>query len=255
MENEKYPYPIRFVIFDNDGTLLDTLPIYSKVLTHFVKPPFPEELVHRVNGASDFDACKVFVEFFKMSVTPEQLYEDRKKLLAELLPTSKILPGAAETVKTLHNKYQIPMAIATGSMRDIHELKLVGSDERVQMFNSFDLAVCGSDVAIAKPNPAIFFEAAKRLCDKHNLTFVTENPTNDVVDDNIIYPRNVIVVEDALNGIRAACAAGMPSVFVPNDGTIEFFQQKFKEHNISPTYTLQTLEQFPFDKFDFKKVA
>lgn len=254
--NGPYPYPIKCVIFDNDGTLLDTLPIYYKVLEHFVPSPFPEGLVHKVNGVSDYEACKIFVDVFKMDVTPDELYNQRKKLLAELLPQARILPGAESAVRKLHDDYKLPLAVATGSTKDIHQFKTTNSKEHIELFKNFDFSVCGDDVPIAKPSPAVFLETAKRLCENHNCTFCEKKISDaNLENQNVIYPENCLVVEDALNGILAASSAGMASIFVLNDSDENDFQAKFKEKNISPTYTIKTLEVFPFDKFTFKPLG
>ena len=250
--NGKYPYPIKCVIFDNDGTLLDTLPIYYKVLEHFVPPPFPEGLVHKVNGVSDYDACKIFVDVFKMDVTPDELYNQRKKLLAELLPQARILPGAETSVKKLHDNYKLPLAVATGSTRDVHQLKISNSEDHVELFKSFDLHVCGDEVTVAKPSPEIFLKTAQKLCSKYNYTFCEQKCSNENSENQkIVYPENVLVIEDALNGIIAADAAKMASIFVLNDSDVNDFQAKFNEKNVLPTYGIKTLEQFPFDNFTF----
>lgn len=250
-----YTHPIKCVIFDNDGTLLDTLPIYYKVLEHFVPSPFPEGLVHKVNGVSDYEACKIFVDVFKMNVTPDELYNQRKKILAELLPQARILPGAESTVKKLHDDYKLPLAVATGSTKDIHQLKIANSKDHIELFKSFDLSVCGDDVKTAKPSPEIFLQTARRLCSLHNATFSDHKDTSTNSDQMIIYPENILVVEDALNGIIAASAAGMASVFVLNDSDVNDFQAKFKEKNVSPTYAIKTLEDFPFEKFTFNPLG
>lgn len=254
--DEKYPHTIKCVIFDNDGTLLDTLPIYYQVLEHFVPSPFPEGLVHRVNGVSDYEACKIFIEVFKMPMTADELYSERKKVLAELLPKAKVLPGVKSTVNRLHDEFKLPLAVATGSTKDIHQLKISSSKEHIELFKSFDFSVCGDDVSVAKPNPEIFLETAKRLCSKYNYVFSDKKGLDaNSKEENVIYPENILVVEDALNGIVAATSAGMASVFVLNDSDEKDFQTKFKEKNVLPTFALKTLEDFPFDKFTFQSLS
>ncbi|OHS98917.1 Pseudouridine-5'-monophosphatase [Tritrichomonas foetus] len=228
---EKYPHPIHAVVFDNDGTILDTLPIYYEVLTRFVPPPYPESLIHRVNGVSDFDACKIFIEVLDIKMTPEELFEKRKILLNELLPQAKIISGVDEVINKIHDM-KIPMIVATGSLRSIHEMKVSGHPE---IFSLIKDTVCGDDVEVAKPSPDIFLKALEKFNFDPNLN---------------IRPENILVIEDAINGIVAAQAAGMPSVFVNEQD--ETFDEKFKEKNVAPTARIKSFKNFPFDMFTWK---
>jgi HAD superfamily hydrolase (TIGR01509 family) len=67
--------------------------------------------------------------------------------------------------------------------------------EKIGLFEQFDTTVCRDDAERIKPAPDLYLVAARQL----NLE-----------------PATCLVIEDSVNGIKAAKAAGMPSVAIPN---------------------------------------
>ncbi len=101
-----------------------------------------------------------------------------------------IKPGAPELLDWLDTQ-QLPRAIASSSAREIiaHHLDVVGWSKR------FDLFVGGDEIAHGKPAPDIFLEAARRL----------NAP-----------PAQCVAFEDSETGVRAAHAAGMRVIMIPD---------------------------------------
>ena len=101
-----------------------------------------------------------------------------------------VKPGAEELLKFLKQQ-GYPLAIASSTPTEIvrQELSAAG------LLDYFDRIVGGDQVSRSKPNPDIFLRAAELLR--------TE-------------PSRCIVIEDSFNGIRAAKAAGMTAVMVPD---------------------------------------
>jgi beta-phosphoglucomutase len=93
------------------------------------------------------------------------------------------LPGAIAFVKECRRR-RLKTALASSADRIKVEQNLneIGLPE-----SSFDTIVCGTDIARKKPDPEIFQTAAGRLC---------------------LDPGHCLVVEDAVNGVKAARAAG-----------------------------------------------
>ena len=95
----------------------------------------------------------------------------------------------------------------------------------------FDVILTRDDVKQAKPNPEIFIKSAKKL------------GTND--------PSNVLVFEDAINGIKAANRAGMASAFFANGNSES--EKYFEKYGGHPSYIFQKYEDFDMNKFIWDK--
>ncbi|KAL1481618.1 hypothetical protein MTO96_015334 [Rhipicephalus appendiculatus] len=115
------------------------------------------------------------------------------------------------------------MAIATGSSPDLFDLKMTHHREVLAFFHH---VVCGGEnpeVKHGKPHPDIFLVAASKFDGK---------PPSE----------KVLVFEDAVNGVRAALAAGMQVVMVPDPRIDE-------EHRREATTWITSLLEFKPELF------
>lgn len=144
-----------------------------------------------------------------------------------------LMPGAERLIKHLESK-QVPIAIATGSAQSGFERKTSHLGDILRKpFKHHVFAGSDDEVKRGKPHPDVFLVAAKRF---------KESPPKDM--------QSVLVFEDALNGVKAALAAGMQVVFVPDK------KLNLSTVQVKATQTLDSLEQFkpelfglpPFDK-------
>ena len=179
------------VIFDMDGTLLDTQRIcipawdwageqqgFKNVGQH----------IPAVCGMSDAGWGKYLKDHFPAMDVQQFSNEAREYVVKNLVV--RYMPGAEDLVKFLKEK-GVKLAIASGSSQESirHHLGEVGGTHH------FDAIVGGSDVKNGKPAPDIFLLAAKKLDTK---------------------PEDCYVLEDSENGIRAGYAAGMKTLGVPD---------------------------------------
>src|SRR5205085_10719280 len=100
-----------------------------------------------------------------------------------------LLPGAREAVERLARRW--PLALASSANRPLIDLVLDLSELR----SRFVASVSSEEVARGKPAPDVYLEAARRL----------DTP-----------PSACAAIEDSTNGLRAAAAAGMTVVAIPN---------------------------------------
>ena len=100
-----------------------------------------------------------------------------------------VIDGAVEAVRRIAAAH--PVALASSAHRAVIEAAL----ETTGLAGTFGAVVSSDDVAHGKPEPDVFLEAARRIGAE---------------------PERTLVVEDSLNGVRAARAAGMRVVLVPN---------------------------------------
>jgi HAD superfamily hydrolase (TIGR01509 family) len=188
--------PITHVIYDLDGTLLDTEPLYQ-VATQEILDRFgvtlTAELRSRMVGRPTPIAAQVLVEATGIPLTAAEFAQERDRKLAVLFPSVPPTRGAAALTAHLR-AHGVPQAIATSSLRHSMASKRLSNPA---WFDSFDAIVTAEDVAQGKPAPDIFLEAARRLGAQ---------------------PGSCLVFEDAPAGVQAALAAGMWVIALPEPG-------------------------------------
>ena len=222
--------PIKLVIFDNDGTLMDTEEAYTishlKTTGHELTWDFKLQLM----GKTSREASILTIEKYGLDETPESLTKRRDAIVESFWPHIKLMKGAKELVDEL-KKRGIKMAIATAAARDQFEKKCVGHKDFVALM---DFIVCGDEVKHGKPQPDLFLAAL------------------DHFKEYNIKPEEAIVFEDSPLGIKAANNAGMSSVFLP-DPHVDV-QKYLKINEATPDMILQSLDQFDFSKFEWAQV-
>ena len=188
---------IRAVLFDMDGTLLDTQRIYNECWKYAAeKTKFQgniDEDIVAFSGMSRTDAIAYFKNKYGESFDPLPMLELRNSCepsIAEKLGGVKLKPGVKDALTQLRAK-KIRLAVATGSPLERAEAYL----SQLGIFEKFDACITGESVTYSKPHPEIFWLAADAL----------DCP-----------PEECVVVEDSYNGIRAGYAAGMLTVMVPD---------------------------------------
>ena len=187
---------IKAVLFDMDGTVFDTEPIYRRCWIRAAKEVgFNEDMnlfFARICGLNMTDIAACVYRFYGENTPFEQIRTLRRGYLDEELENG-VLPfkaGAPEIFDEL-KKRGIKIALATSTGR-----KMV--DRYLQMSGLegvFDAIVTGETVTHGKPHPETFLTAAERLG---------------------VLPCECIGVEDSFNGVRAIHAGGMFTVMVPD---------------------------------------
>lgn len=183
------------VIFDLDGVLLDTEPLYTRstqqVVGEFGKR-FDWSVKADMIGRSSLEGARHLVRALALPLSPEEYLARRKPILDAMLPSAVEIPGASAFVARL-GEHGVPMVVATSGERALTELK-IGSHG---WFARFHRIISGDDprVHALKPSPDIFLVAAEELG---------------------AAPRDCLVFEDSLAGVAAARAAGMQVVALPD---------------------------------------
>jgi len=219
MEKTSNHANITHVIFDVDGTILDTEALYTKAKKNVIakyggREQFTRDLESKTAGKQAFDVAEIITEECNLPLTPDEFVAELDTMLKPILPTAQLKPGAERLIQHLA-EHNVPVCIATSSRRRTGKMKMSGHSD---LFNLFSHKVFGSDdpeVEKGKPNPDIFLVAAKRF----------EVPPS---------PQHCLVFEDSTSGVQGALEAGMQVVMVP-------------EHNIHPGAT-EVIESF--DMFD-----
>ncbi|MGJ8697458.1 MAG: HAD family hydrolase [Verrucomicrobiaceae bacterium] len=185
----------RALLFDFDGVILDTeWPIYETWRDLFISEgqDLPLETYIKCIG-SDFNTW-----------SPETHLEDltgktfdwptinpaRNVIIREEVGKLPAMPGILDCLQWA-SEAQIPCAVVSSSNHDWVD----GWLNSLQLSHFFQESVCRGDAPKIKPAPDLFLEAAQRLG---------------------LAPQYCLVIEDSLNGLKAAHAAGNPVAIVPN---------------------------------------
>ncbi len=183
------------VIFDMDGLMLDTEPLYKIAWQRAAEEcghPISEELYAGLIGRSRVAGERILSEAFGAAFCVEEFRTACAKCeaaaFAESLPAVK--PGLEELLALLETR-GIPRAVATLTERHIAEAQLGG----LGLFARFSVVVTGDEVMNGKPAPDLFLLTAERLG---------------------VEASRCLVLEDSEAGVMAAHRAGMRVFCVPD---------------------------------------
>ncbi len=191
------PAPSGFaaVVFDMDGTLLDTEPLYREAM-YAACAELGYEMTDQLHAAQvgiPLDVAEsLFHAAFGADFPIRRFHKRMQEIMTELV-ASRGVPekrGAGTLLRALKHA-GIPTAVVTSTANPTATIRL----ERAGLFDLLDVVVTRSDVSRGKPHPEPFLVAAARLG---------------------VAPGNCLAVEDSPNGIRSAHAAGMKVVMVPD---------------------------------------
>lgn len=184
---------IEAVIFDMDGVLTDSEPlINASAIAMFREHGVaaqPEDFVPFVGTGEDRYIGGVAEKYhlkLDLAAAKQRTYEIYLKLVPNQL---RSFPGAVELVRACR---QAGLRLALASSAD--RIKITANLHKIGLRpETWDAIVTGEDVTARKPAPDIFLKAASTLG---------------------VAPADCVVIEDAVNGIEAAKAAGMRCVAV-----------------------------------------
>jgi HAD superfamily hydrolase (TIGR01509 family) len=184
---------IEGVIFDLDGVLLDSEHVWDEVREQLALERggrWHDRAQREMMGMSSLEWSRYMHDEIGLPDPPEEISAEvvrrLEALYREQLPA---MPGAREAVERLAAHW--PLALASSSNRELIVLAL----ELLGVADLFQAIVSSEEVARGKPAPDVYLEAARRLG---------------------LDPARAAAVEDSHNGIRAAKAAGMRVIAIPN---------------------------------------
>jgi HAD superfamily hydrolase (TIGR01509 family) len=181
------------VVFDLDGVLIDSEPVWDRARREVVAQAggrWREGATEAMMGMSSPEWSRFLHDQLGVALAPEEI---NARVLARLIGAYErelpLFAGASAAVRRIARAW--PLALASSANRAVIDavLRLGGLD------GCFTATVSGEEVARGKPAPDVYLAAAAKLG---------------------VDPQRAAAVEDSSNGLRAAAAAAMTVVALPN---------------------------------------
>ena len=181
---------IQSLIFNCDGTLVDSMPLHMKAWQEafiFYNEKFDYEYLNSLKGMKETEIIGLYNKKFETNINAEVMVSKKHEFMLKNINNVKPIENIVNIAKEYFGK--LPLAVVSGSVESIvhRELEIVG------IKNLFNTILSANDPFKPKPDPDIFYEAAKRLN---------------------VNPENCLVFEDGDPGLEAAEKAGMQTIDV-----------------------------------------
>lgn len=187
----RVPFAPEAVVFDLDGLLVDTEPLWERAERRLVDQlggTFDPDLRQRLLGSGLERASRLLAD--ALNADPTMVQRRMTTLtLEEFRRGVPTRPGARELLEALHGR--LPTAIATNSQRVVADTALMVAE----LEGFVDHLVCAEDVAEAKPAPDPYRHACELLG---------------------VDPERTVGFEDSSTGVASAVAAGLWVVACPS---------------------------------------
>ena len=181
------------VIFDLDGTIIDSQPFRNQAMDNMLKTIgggwVTRTYSHGLNAVERWEYILHQEPEINTEFTVEELAEHTKTEYLKLYTEVEAIPGFWDFMHYLKNVKKVKVGLATNADRNVADamLKRLGASE------IFDFVIAGDEVKHRKPSPEIYKTAAKKMGLK---------------------PKDILVFEDTIVGSTAAHKAGMDTIVI-----------------------------------------
>lgn len=184
------PEHIRGLIFDCDGTLVDTMPMHYRAWQTALGEagiPLAEDAFYRLAGMPTLQIAQALALEHKSNVSGEHITHRKEEAYIESIPGIALIPAVVAIARRENGRRRL--SVASGGIHRIVDRQLRAAG----LMELFPIVICADDVEHGKPAPDSFLAAASRMGLK---------------------PEQCLVYEDGELGFQAAAAAGMSCVDV-----------------------------------------
>ncbi len=184
---------INAVVFDLDGVLLDSEPVWERVRRKVVAAHgghWPPEAQSKLMGMSTQEWARYLSEDLGVGLSPERVADlVIDQMAASYRAHLPLMPDAVAAVRRLADRWSLGLGSSAPARLIDSVLATAG------LLDSFAVVMSTEQVARGKPAPDIYLAVTERLG---------------------VPPRDCAAVEDSTNGLRSAAAAGLAVIAVPH---------------------------------------
>lgn len=188
---------IKAVIFDFDGTIIDTETIWYQVFEELLKETFNIELplkeFAKCIGTTDEGLFQYIEAQTGLKVDSKKINKLAHERFLEKKGVLEVREGVVEKLEEA-KELRLMIGLASSSSREWVE----GFLRQFQLWEYFSVIKTREDVVKVKPDPALYLKALEELQ---------------------VEPQEALAIEDSLNGALAAIEAGMRCIVIPNQVT------------------------------------
>ena len=188
------PRAVHAVVFDMDGLLVDTETVSRDAMTLAARQmgyELPYDVFIRLVGMNFATSGKILADHFGPAFDVPAFQGESTRLFRAAGELGVALKSGVVELLDFLDELKLPRGIATSSPHQDVDRNLTGHGLR----DRFDAVVAAGDYVLSKPAPDPYLKAAEVLG---------------------VDPAHCVALEDSHNGIRAAHAAGMMAVMVPD---------------------------------------
>jgi HAD superfamily hydrolase (TIGR01509 family) len=186
---------IKAVIFDLDGTLIDSMHVWDQVDIDFLKKrgkEVPADLFSHLPSGDGLRAIAVyFKERFNLSESIQDIIAEWNSMVLDFYSNLELIPGALDLLDKIEKSGK-KLAIGTSNSQVLTQAVLDNNNITYRFLS----IVTGCKINRGKPFPDIYLKVANELA---------------------VSPNQCLVVEDTIHGVEAAINAGMKVVAIYND--------------------------------------
>lgn len=193
------------VIFDMDGTLIDSMWVWQHIDEAFLTPlghEVPTDMDQALEGMSFTETAQYFKERFQLSHTLDEIKSEWNRLARKMYEEDVLLKEHLLPFLEYLKSHQIKLGIASSNSTELIQ-SILG---RFELLPYFDVIRTSCEVAKGKPHPDVYLSVAEEMK---------------------VAPSKCLVIEDIPNGVLAGKNAGM-TVWAIQDRQDSATQQRLK---------------------------
>lgn len=198
---------IKAVIFDMDGVMIDSEPLWEKterILLARRNIEYTADYRDQIVGLNQNDSGKLLVETFKLEEKIEDIISERVEILFGIYVEE--LEVVEELIPLLNQLRENNYKLAVASSSPLRVINFVL--DMFSLHEYFPIVVSGECTDNGKPHPDIYIHTSQRL---------------------EVEPKECVAIEDSINGVKSAKAAGMYCIAVPDK---RLTQEKFQNADL-----------------------